>query len=234
MNKFFRSGGHKLLFAFLFAAIVFAVQALPASAQLNKILKKVDDHRKDLHSLRADIKMAKYDPVLEETTVSEGKLMFGAKTKQRDYLLRIDWRSPRTEILAIAKGKYIAYNPNTKQAFTGTANSKEAVKKGGNALSFMNMSKAELENNYSATYLGEEKLSGNIPTWHLKFTPKAKADYKSAEIWVDGEGMIIQARLTPNSGDESIYRLTNLEKNLNLDSSQFVVNLPGNVKIIKS
>ncbi len=231
MNKIFRSGGHKLIFAVMFVVLFFASQA---TAQINAILKKVDDHRKALTTLRADIKMAKFDPVLEETTVNDGKLMFVTKTAKQDYMLRIDWQSPRNEILAIVKGKYVAFNPNTKQAFTGTANSKEAVKKGGNALSFMNMSKTELQDNYNAVYLGEEKLSGDVPTWHLKFTPKAKSDYRSADIWVDGNGMILQARLTPNSGDESLYRLTNLEKNISLSTTQFVVNLPKDVKIINS
>lgn len=231
MNKIFRSGGHKIIFAVMFVVLFFASQA---TAQINAILKKVDDHRKALTTLRADIKMAKFDPVLEETTVNDGKLMFVTKTAKQDYMLRIDWQSPRNEILAIVKGKYVAFNPNTKQAFTGTANSKEAVKKGGNALSFMNMSKTELQDNYNAVYLGEEKLSGDVPTWHLKFTPKAKSDYKAAEIWVDGNGMILQARLTPNSGDESLYRLTNLEKNISLSTTQFVVNLPKDVKIINS
>jgi outer membrane lipoprotein-sorting protein len=232
MNKFLRSNGQKLLSAFIFVIFAFAVQT--QAQVVNEILNKVEAHRKALSTLRADITMGKYNPDLNEWTYSKGKVMLVAKTNTiKDALLKIDWKEPREEILSIVKGKYVAYTPGLKQAYTGEATANEAQKKGGNALSFLTMSKAELTANYTGKYLGEEKLDGGVPTWHLTFVPKAASKYKSADIWVDGNGMILQVKIVPASGDETNVRLANLEKNISLNTSQFVVNLPKDTKIIK-
>jgi outer membrane lipoprotein-sorting protein len=232
MNKFLRSGGHKLLFAALFVMLVFASQA---KAQIiNEILKKVDDHRKALTSLKANIQMAKYDPTLKETDKSEGTLLFAAKTQKiKSALVRIDWQSPQQEIMSIVNGDGIIYRPRLNQGIKFKADEKKGGANG--PLAFLNMSKEEIKENYSAQYLGEETLSGSAPTWHLKFTPKAVGSkYTAGEIWVDGNGMIIQAKVILKNGDESTVHLSNLQKNTTINTKEFVVNVPKNVTWIKS
>jgi len=219
----------------LILALVFLMTGLvlQSGAQINAILERVDTHRKAVTTLRADIKMMKVDPVTEEVDTSEGKLIYVAKTSKRDMMMRIDWKTPKVEILSVAEGKYVAYNPKSNQAYTGVANSNEVSKRGGSVLAFMNMSKMQIKENYTASLLGQETLSGSVAVWHLKFTPKTKTGQTSAEVWVDKDGMIVQARVISTSKDESLFRLTGIVKNLNLSTAQFVVKLPGNVNVVK-
>ena len=229
MNNFLRSSGRKVLFALMFIMPAFVVQT---EAQINEILNRVEAHRKALSSLRSDILMGKYDPSLNEWTYSKGKIIYAAKSNSlKEGLFRVDWATPRVETLSVIKGKYYLYTPSLKQAYTGEASTKKAEEKGGSVFSFLSMSKAQLNANYSTQYEGEEKLDGGVPTWHLKFIPKTDSKYKNADIWVDGNGMIVQVKIVPKSGDESYVRLTNLEKNITLNTSQFVVTWPKDVKV---
>lgn len=232
MSNFLRSNGRKVLFALMFVMFVFSVQA---NAQIKEIFNRIEAHRNALKSLKADVQMGKYNPSLKEWEYSKGKVMYAAKsTGIKDGLFRVDWSEPRTEIFAVIQGKYYAYTPSLRQAYTGEANAKKAEEKGGSVFSFLSMSKAELQANYDAKLLGTETLSGNVVTAHLQFTPKTASKYKSAEIWVDKDGMIHQMKTIPNSGDESYVRLTNLDKNSIRDTAPFRVTFPKDVKVTKS
>jgi outer membrane lipoprotein-sorting protein len=233
MKKCLRSSGPKVLFAVMFITFAFAVQA---KAQLvNEILNRVEAHRKALTTLRADVLMGKYNPSLEEWTNSKGKVILIAKSNNiKEGLFRVDWSEPKQEILAVVKGKYYAYTPSLKQAYVGEASAKKAEEKGGSVFSFLSMSKADLQTNYDAKLVGSETLSGGVVTAHVQFVPKKASKYKSADIWIDKDGMIHQVKTIPNSGDESYVRLTNLEQNVTINTAQFTINLPKDVKIINS
>jgi len=221
-----------MLFAFLFVIFAFVMQT--KAQVVNEILNRIESHRKAVSTLRSDITMGKFDPSLGEWTYSKGKVILVAKSNNiKEGLFRVDWKEPREEILAVIKGKYVVYTPSLKQAYTGDASAKEAQSKGGSIFSFLSMSKAELNANYTSKLLGEEKLDKTIPAWHLTFVPKTASKYKNADIWVDGNGMILQIRLVPTSGDESYVRLINIEENVALNTAQFIVNLPPGTKIIK-
>ena len=232
MNNFLRSSGRKVLFALMFIMFAFTFQA---NAQLVEIFNRIEAHRKALVSLKADVMMGKYNPSLKEWNYSKGKVMFVAKTNNiKQGLFRIDWSEPRPEIFAVIQGKYYAYTPSLKQVYTGEASAKKAEEKGGSVFSFLTMSKAELQANYTATLIGSETLSGGVVTAHVQFIPKGASKYKSADIWVDKDGMIHQMKTTPSSGDESYVRLSNLEKNPALKTPQFKISFPGDVKEIKA
>lgn len=234
MNKIVKAGGLKIVFAFIFIGGVFATQA---SAQLvSEILNRIDARSKALTSLKANLKLAKLNPQTGESDTRDGVLMFinkagKGKNAKKDYLFRLDWLKP-VETLAVADGKFIAYTPDTHVAHTGAANQAKAEQKGGSALSFLTMSKKELQDNYTAELVStNETLSGGIVVAHLKFTPKTTGKYKLAEIWVDANGLIHQAAISPKAGDDSVYRFTGIQDNPKLDPKAFVVKLPKGTTI---
>ena len=95
------------------------------------------------------------------------------------------------------------------------------------------MSQKELKANYKVTYIGRVKMGGS-DVWHLGLDPKTKQSYKSAELWVDGDGMPIQAKINELNSDITTVRLSNLKKNkVRIKTSIFKIDLPKNVKIIK-
>lgn len=229
MKTFFRFGLTAIALMLVFNA--FAITETKAQNILPEILKRMETHRNSLTSLRSSVMMVKYDSVLKVSDTTSGTASY-VPLKGRDALVRIDWTKPLVETLAVANGKYILYRPRLKQAIIGNAKNPKDNGKANSALSFMNMSKDELKANFAIKYLGEEKVSGDISTWHLELTPKTAQNYKSAELWVDGNGMPIQAKVVENNNDTTTVLLSNLEKNTKINTDIFIVKLPKDVKRI--
>jgi outer membrane lipoprotein-sorting protein len=214
-----------------------AVGIADAKAQVNKlreIMTRMDVHNKALTTLRADVTMGKQNAQLgDDPEITTGTAIY-AKRPGKDALARIDWKKPLEESLAVVDGKYIIYRTKLGIAYTGSTKDKTKDTKGNSALAFMNMSKADLNANYSAAYLGEATLSDGTRTVHLQLTPKAKTSYKLAELWVDVDGMPRQSKIVENNNDTTTVLLTKLQKNPSLKSSDFKVSYPNGTKVVKS
>ncbi len=229
MKSFFRISFAAFALSLFFN--VFAVTETKAQGVLNEILKRMEAHRGSLTSLRSSVKMVKYNAQLKESDTTEGTSVY-LPTKGRDALVRIDWTKPVQETLAVVNGKYVLYRPRLKQAIVGNAKDAKGNGKANGALGFMNMSKEQLKANYAIKYLGQENVAGGIQTWHLELTPKTAQNFKTAELWVDGNGMPIQAKVIENNNDTTTVLLSNLEKNISIKASVFKVNLPNDTKRI--
>lgn len=226
----------KLGFA-AFAVIMFfnALAVIETKAQagpLNEILKRMEAHRSTLTSLKTDIKMVKTNTQLGESDTTEGTATY-LPAKGRDALIRIDWTKPVEETLSVANKKYILYTPRRNQAITGNASQAKGSGKANNLFAFINMSKAELKANYDIKYLGEEKVDGTVSTWHLQLTPKTKSAFTTADLWVDGNGMPIQVKVTETNKDTTTVLLSKMKKNESVNASIFKLNLPKGTKIVQ-
>ncbi|MBA3334392.1 MAG: outer membrane lipoprotein carrier protein LolA [Acidobacteria bacterium] len=229
----------KLFFRLSFTAIiltlfsgVFVATKTQASNPLPEILNRMEINRSSMKTLRSKVTMVKYNAQLKESDTSEGTSIY-MPTKGRDALVRIDWTKPVEETLAVVNGKYVLYRPRLKQAITGNAKDAKGSGKANNALSFMSMSKEQLKANYTIKYLGEEKVSGGVPTWRLELTPKKATSFKMAELWVDGNGMPIQAKIVEGNNDTTTVLLSGFEKNAKINVSQFEVKLPKGTAIVE-
>lgn len=218
------------MFAFIFTTVIFTVNA--DAQALNEILNRIDAHRKDLTSMRANISMGTYNPQIKDWSNSSGKVMYVPKSKKnKEDLIRLDWKEPREEILAVVKGKYYAYTPHLKTVHTGAADSKNAKNKGGSVFAFLSMSKAQMNANYKIALAGTEKLQSGIDTFRLRITPKAGAE--NAEIWVDINGLIHQVKTISANKDERTFLLSKIETNVTLNIKDFEVKWPSSIKPIK-
>ncbi len=204
-----------------------------AQGKLGEILRRMDAHNKALTSLRADVTMGKQNAQLgDDPEIVIGTAIY-AKRPKKDALVRIDWQKP-AESLAVIDGKYVMYRPRLSTAYTGSAKAASKDTKGNSALAFMNMSKEQLNANYTAAYLGEATLSNGVRTVHLQLTPKTKTSYKSAELWVDVDGMPLQSKIIENNNDTTTVLLSNLKKNPSLKPSDFEIVIPKQTKVVQS
>lgn len=215
-------------------AILFTASAGEASAQdiLRQILKRMDDNNKSLVSLKGAIKMAKTDATLGETDTTDGELNYLPGRSATQIYLRIDWTKP-VEHLAIANGQYILYRPGANRAITGKVDSTNTNTKAGGALAFMTMSKAELSANYDVEYKGEETVSGGTNTWHLLLKPKKATSYKSADLWVDANGMPVQAKVVEKNNDSTTIHLSKIQKNATIKANIFKITPAKGTEIVK-
>ncbi len=148
--------------------------------------------------------------------------------------MRIDWSSPRREVLTVANNKYTIFRPALNVAYTATL-AGCATNKAGGLMEMMNMSRGQLEARFQPVKdVREETLWGGVGTIHLTLVPKGNAGYKYAEVWIDSAGMPVQTKIVEKNDDSTTMRLTGLEKNQKISPSEFDIKLDSNVKIVKS
>lgn len=231
MKKIFRLSftAAALMFVFSFFAVT---ESKAQGSIINEILKRMEAHRQSLTSLQASVKMDKYNAQLDEHDITEGSTKY-LPAKGRDALVRIDWTRPVEETLSVVNKQYVLYRPRLGQAIIGKVEEGNKSTKSTGALAFMSMSKEKLKANYNVQDLGQENVSGNIPTYHLKLIPKTPTNYQYGEIWVDGNGMPLQMRVVESNNDSTTVLLSNLQKNLDLNAAVFKVNLPKGTKVVK-
>lgn len=228
-----------LRFSFFVISLVLLMSSLSvteARAQniLGEILRRMDMNNKALQSVRSDVTMAKTDVVIGATDTTYGTTSYLPKTAKRGAYIRVDWTRPVEEQISVIGDNYELYRPKLNQVIVGKVNKSKNSSSVGGALGFMNMSKEQLQANYSVVYLGEEQVSGGTQTWHLQLTPKTQTSYKQAELWVDKDGMPRQAKITEQNNDTTTVLLSNIQKNVSLDGKIFKLNYPSSVKKIKA
>lgn len=217
-------------------AIVFTIAsstAVSAQGILSDILKRMDDNNKALRSLKSNIKMDKLNLQLGENDISEGTVQYLPAATKEKIRVRIDWAKPAVEHLSVGGGKYMLFRPRLQQAIVGNVDSAKGNAGAGGALAFMTMSRAQLRENYDVTYQGEAMVAGSVRTWHLKLTPKNATSYKSAELWVDSNGMPVQAKVYEKNNDTTTIQLSKIEKNVTIPGDVFSIKPPKGTKIIQ-
>ena len=225
-----------LLVAFIVSAFVFV---FPTSTNgqgaglVSSVLSRMEKNRQSLKSLRSGINVVKYNSQLGVEDKYSGVVIY-MPTSGRQAAVRIDWSSPRREVLAVNNNRYTIFRPALNVAYTGDSRRMKDNKANG-LLEMMNMSRQQLEARFQPVKdVRQETLWGNVGTIHLTLVPKGNAGYKYAEVWIDDAGMPVQTKIVEKNDDSTTIRLTSLEKNAKLSNSDFDIKLDSNVKIVKS
>lgn len=224
-----------LVLAILLVAVALSVgpseEAHGQSAGLvSSVLNRMERNRQSLKSLRAGISMEKYNAQLRDSEKYIGTLAY-MPSSGKEGAVRIEWRSPQHEILAVYSGKYILFRPRLNMAYVGPSGSKRNP---GGILEMLYMSKQQLETRFQPVQdVREETLGGGISTIHLTLVPKGNASFKYAEIWVDSSGMPVQSKIVEKNDDATTMRLTGMEKNAKISNDEFNLKLDPNVRIVK-
>jgi outer membrane lipoprotein-sorting protein len=201
---------------------------------VSSVLSRMEKNRQSLKTLRAGISVVKYNSQLGVEDKYNGVVLYmpGAG---RQASVRIDWSSPRREVLTVNNNKYTIFRPALNVAYTGDSRKMGKENKAGGLMEMMNMSRQQLESRFQPVKdVREETLWGGVGTIHLTLVPKGNAGYKYAEVWIDSAGMPVQTKIVEKNDDSTTMRLTALEKNQKINSSEFDIKLDSNVKIVKS
>lgn len=226
MKKFITTGIIALGFA------LFLNTFAQAQGPLREIVNRMDSYNKALTSFQSNVTMVKWDSLLNANDTYEGTASYLPKNSKNPMAVRIDWSKPAVEQMAVRGDQYELYRPRLNQVIKGKTNSAKTVNNAGGALAFMSMSKAELQANYTVRYVGQEAISGGTQTWHLELTPKKPTSYKTAEIWVDNDGLPRQAKVTEKNNDTTTVLLQNVKTNITLNVSIFKLDYPKTAKIV--
>jgi len=220
-------------FAFIFAG---ALTVTSANAQvLSEVMKRMDEYNKSINSIQASIQMSKYDAALKSfDPLNVGTTKYLPKQKQtgNKRYVRIDWERPVEEHLVIIEDAYRLFRPRINQVVEGVVQGAKTSAASGNALAFMNMSREQLRANYDVVYLDEQEIKNGPLTWHIQLNPKAAANYKYAELWIDKDGMPRQVKIVERNDDSTTVQLGNVRKNEKVDPKAFALNT-GNATVVK-
>jgi len=235
MKRLISSG---LMLAFILSTLII-VTPTTAKGQgaglVSSVLSRLEKNRQSLKSLRAGISMVKFNSQLGVEDKYNGVVIYlpGAG---RQSSVRIDWSSPRREVMSVKDNKYIIFRPALMVAYTGDARKMNGGgSKASGLLDMMNMSRQQLEARFQPVKdVREETLWGGVSTIHLTLVPKGNAGYKYAEVWIDSGGMPVQTKIVEKNDDSTTMRLTSLEKNQKISESDFDIKLDSSVKIVKS
>jgi len=221
----------------LLASALVATSPATTNAQsaglVSAVLNRMERNRSSLKSLRAGLSMEKYNAQLRDADKYQGVILY-MPASGRNASVRIDWKSPAKETLAVANGKYTLFKPRLNVAYTGSSNSKKVTTTTGGMMDLLYLSRQQLEARFQPVQdVREETLWGGVSTIHLTLVPKSGASFKYAEIWVDAAGMPVQTKVVEKNGDATTMRMTSVERNVRLNSDEFNVKLDSGVKIIK-
>lgn len=229
------TGIQKLLSIVGFGIVFLAFGAANISAQgeIAKLLKRMDDNNRDLKSLKSNIKMSKHNAQLDEYDLYEGEVQYLPSAVKEQISVRINWVKPVVEQLAVGKGQYILYRPRLGQAIIGKVDDAKGNAGAGGALAFMSMNRAQLKANYEVVWIGEETVNGTVQTAHIRLTPKKATSYKAADLWVDKDGMPVQAKVVERNNDSTTILLYNVDRNATVNAEVFRISTPKGTKIIQ-
>lgn len=219
MNRIFRYAF--ISFAFFF--LVSSAAVVEANGQLSEILRRLENHNKELKSVQANVTMLKFNPQLNVTDTYSGTTKYITRAAAGKMYMRLDWTKPTVEQISVIGVDYELYKPSINTVYRGKTNRAKNNASAGNALAFMNMSRDELRKNYTVTLVNEENLKDGTPTAHLLLTPKAATTYKSSEIWVDKDGMPRQAKVNEANSDTTTVILEGIVKNASINTKLFTL-----------
>jgi outer membrane lipoprotein-sorting protein len=233
----------KNLVRYVLTALVcaFVFNATTANAQdqlmIRELYKKMDANLKTLSTLKTGVQMEKYNSQLKEVEDRRrGQALIIPVKGSRDANFRLEWTQGAKETLSVVNGKYRLYQPNAGQIIEGK--SKDAQKSGkgtSSAFKLISMSAADLKANFNADWLGiEENVGGVHSAYKMKLTPKTAADFNYAEVWVNGDGMVVQFKVYDKNGDWTNVLLFDIARNAKISKNDVAnINAPAGTKVVK-
>jgi outer membrane lipoprotein-sorting protein len=231
MKKVFPLG---LLIALIFSALVFVYPTTTngqGAGLVSSVLNRLEKNRASLKSLRAGIVMEKYNSQIGSSDRYTGVVLY-VPGAGRNASVKLEWKSPQHEIIAVSNGKYTVFRPRLGTAIQGSQ--KNAPSNTTGILDMMYMSRQQLETKFQPIQdVREETLWGGIGTIHVTLVPKGNAGYKYAEVWIDNSGMPVQTKIVEKNDDSTTMRLTALEKNIPIPNVDLQIKLDSSVKIVK-
>src|ERR687889_26464 len=140
MKRLISSG---LVVTFILSALVILTPTTTngqGAGLVSSVLNRMEKNRQSLKTLRAGISVVKYNSQLGVEDKYNGVVIY-MPAAGRQASVRIDWSSPRREVLAVNNNKYTIFRPALNVAYTGDARKMSGKDgKASGIMAMMNMS----------------------------------------------------------------------------------------------
>jgi uncharacterized iron-regulated protein/outer membrane lipoprotein-sorting protein len=212
--------------------VILTAAKVKTPSLLREILQRVQAQHQSIESLKANVKMTRYNSQLKDSDTYSGNVSYLPKSDRRSMYVRLNWEKPAVDQLLVIGDRYSFYQPRLNVIVQGSLAKVSVSRAPSNVLGFMSMSTAQLTDEYAINYVGRDSIDGT-DLWHLEVTPRSTASYKSAELWIDNVGLPRQAKVYEQNGDTTTVSLTNVQKNITISAETFRLQYPAGVKMIR-
>jgi outer membrane lipoprotein-sorting protein len=203
----------------------------PGDAQtLDPTLNHLDHAGNQFKGMMADFKYVKHTAVVNEDSLSSGKIKL--KKKPPDEILGLlDFTAPDRKIVSLNGKNVEIYLPNIK-----TVQKVDLGKHKGLVEQFIlfgfGTSRSDLERAYNVTFGGPETIGGEATTRLVLLSrkPEVARQMSKFELWIsDKTGQPVQQKFYEPSGDYNVFTYSDM-KFPNLKDSDLELKHPKDVK----
>jgi outer membrane lipoprotein-sorting protein len=215
--------------------LAFAAPLMRAES-LNDVLLRMDQAARTFKSMLANVHRTDYSDLFQETNSEDGTFRMMKRAKTGVVLLaEFTGRDPRK--LRIADNKLEIYHPkaNSKDEY----NTRKFTKSADELLLVgFGTFRSDLEKKYTISLGGSETIGG-AKTTRIDLKPKSAEEknfFNTIQLWIpEDKGNPIQEKVLSGkeSKDYNLLQYSNVKINPALPESDFELNLPAGVKVIK-
>jgi outer membrane lipoprotein-sorting protein len=217
-----------------FLAAAFSTFGAPtADDNLAGVLKTMDQAAANFKGLTADIRKASYTKVINVEDVSEGTITV-KRMKPHDTRIRIDFKKPTQQMVAIGGGKAEIYYPKLNEVQEGDIGK---IKDIVNQLMLLGFggSSTELMDAYTVTLGGPDTVNGEKAT-RIVLIPKSKEilqTVKKCELWINDKGLTVQQKFDQGGGDYLLSTYSHVVLKSNISDADVKLDVPKGAKRTK-
>ena len=204
-----------------------------ADSSLETVLKNMDQASASFKGLTADIRKLAHTQVVNVDDVSEGVIAV-KRFKPRDTRIRIDFKKPSQQMVAIGGGKVEIYYPKLNEVQEGDLGKIRSLVDQLMLLGFGGNS-ADLQDAYTVTLGGPDTVNGERTT-RIVLIPKSKEilqSVKKCELWISDKGLTIQQKFDQGGGDFLLSTYSKINLSANIPESAVKLDVPKGAKRTK-
>jgi len=204
-----------------------------ADSSLETVMKNMDQASSSFKGLTADIRKLAHTQVVNVDDVSEGMIAV-KRFKPRDTRIRIDFKKPSQQMVAIGGGKVEIYYPKLNEVQEGDLGKIRSLVDQLMLLGFGGNS-ADLQDAYTVTLGGPDTVNGERTT-RIVLIPKSKEilqSVKKCELWISDKGLTIQQKFDQGGGDFLLSTYNKINLSANIPESAVKLDVPKGSKRTK-
>jgi outer membrane lipoprotein-sorting protein len=214
-------------------AIALSVCACGQSADLEKVLDRLDETAANFRTTEANFSWTQYNKVINDITdTQEGKIYF--RRNGKDIQMAADIGKPDPKQVIFSEGKIQIYQPKIEQVDVYDAGTHREEFESFLVLGF-GAGGHDMLKSFDVKYLGAENVEGG-QTARLDLVPKSdkmKQHFSHITLWIDPQrGISIQQQLFETSGDYRLAKYSHIEVNQKISDNAFKLKISSRTKVI--
>ncbi|HTS38396.1 MAG TPA: outer membrane lipoprotein carrier protein LolA [Candidatus Solibacter sp.] len=213
--------------------LALALQPKPAdSAQLDAVLKKLDETAAAFNTAQAEFEWDRYEKVIDEVDDVQAGTIYYRRSGKDEVEMKVDVKmagasatalKPEPKFVLLSGGKIRVYQPKADQVTLYDLGKNRSDFETYLVLGFGG-SGQDLVKQFDVIYLGQETVGG-VATAKLQLVPKSERvrnNFKQFILWIDLEkGISVQQQIFEPQGDYRLSKYSSIQLNKKIPDDVF-------------